>query len=520
MRYKLNETNINAVCEEADAYLVKRKTESKERIRTKISIEETLLNYMSVLGTDAEFAVDFGGGLSKSKIRLTVPGESVDPFSLTGSASDEDQFMMETLIRMGQLPKWKYVRGANTILFTLSKKSISDWGKLLIAIASAIVLGLAIRTLPPDTSIMVQQEIVAPLLQTFLGFLNAVAGPMIFLSVVWGICSIGDASTFSEVGRHICVRFLLFLFAMTVMVVLISLPFFSLSSGDAQNGNQFSALYQMVLDIVPDNLFTPFSRGNTLQILFVGIIVGVTMLMIGKDTHSVAEMTEQLGFIVDGIMGFISKLVPLFVFGSVFNIIASSDLGSLAAGGKFFAGALGGCIFLMIAHTAVTCVSMGITPFDLWKRTMSTFIIAITTASSSAAFANNIETCTKQLGVSHRLANFGVPFGQILYKPGVSVLFWFAAVSVAERSGVEVSVAWYVTATVICIILSAAAPPVPGGMTASFTILFVQLALPVSNLAVVLSITSILDFLVTATNLFTGQCVLAITSQSIEKTAD
>jgi Na+/H+-dicarboxylate symporter len=151
---------------------------------------------------------------------------------------------------------------------------------------------------------------------------------------------------------------------------------------------------------------------------------------------------------------------------------------------------------------------------------MSTFIIAITTASSSAAFANNIETCTKQLGVSHRLANFGVPFGQILYKPGVSVLFWFAAVSVAERSGVEVSVAWYVTATVICIILSAAAPPVPGGMTASFTILFVQLALPVSNLAVVLSITSILDFLVTATNLFTGQCVLAITSQSIEKTAD
>jgi Na+/H+-dicarboxylate symporter len=56
-------------------------------------------------------------------------------------------------------------------------------------------------------------------------------------------------------------------------------------------------------------------------------------------------------------------------------------------------------------------------------------------------------------------------------------------------------------------------------MTASFTILFTQLALPVSDLAVVLSLTSILDFVVTATNIYTGQCVLALTSRSIEKSS-
>lgn len=148
---------------------------------------------------------------------------------------------------------------------------------------------------------------------------------------------------------------------------------------------------------------------------------------------------------------------------------------------------------------------------------MSTFIISITTASSSAAFADNIKTCTEKLGVSHRLANFGVPFGQILYKPGVSVLFWFAAVSAAESGGVEVSTVWIVTAVAICIILSAAAPPVPGGMTANFTILFTQLALPSADLAVILSLTSLLDFVVTATNIYSGQCVLAVVSRSLEK---
>ena len=516
-RARLDEINIASACEEADAYLEKRKTEPGERIRTKLSLEEILLKYQSVFGRDAGFTVEFSGGLAKSRIRLTVPGEQYDPLESSEADPDEEQFMRGVLTRMGRLPKWKYKRGANIITFNPEKKSMPDWQKLLAAITAALILGFLTRMLPADISAVLQQGVIAPLLETFLGFLNAVAGPMIFLSVVWGIYSIGDASTFSEVGRHICVRFLGFLCVTTVLTALISLPFYSLKTGSAQGGSEFSSIYRMVLDIIPDNLFTPFSRGNTLQILFVAIIVGITMLVTGKDMQSVAELSEQLGYIVNGIMNFISKLVPFFVFGSLFNIIASSEISSLAAGGKFFAGALAGCVLLMAFHTVVCCISLRISPLDLWRRTLSTFVISITTASSSAAFADNIKTCTDKLGVSPRLANFGVPFGQILYKPGVSVLFWFAAVSVAESGGVEVSAVWFVMAAAICIILSAAAPPVPGGMTASFTILFSQLGLPVSDLAIILSLTSILDFVVTATNIYSGQCVLAVTSKGLEK---
>ena len=87
----------------------------------------------------------------------------------------------------------------------------------------------------------------------------------------------------------------------------------------------------------------------------------------------------------------------------------------------------------------------------------------------------------------------------------------------AESRNVEVSLVWYVTAIVVSIILSAASPPVPGGLTASFTILFAQLALPSADLAVILSLTTLLDFVVTATDVYTQQCVLAITSRSFMK---
>ena len=120
-------------------------------------------------------------------------------------------------------------------------------------------------------------------------------------------------------------------------------------------------------------------------------------------------------------------------------IVASSNLSSLAAGGKFFASTVAGCLLLILIHTAMVCVKMRIGPFDYWKRTFSTFFIALTTASSTAALVDNKRTCIEKLGVSERMANFGIPFGQLLYNPGSAVLFWFAAVSVAESSGTGVS---------------------------------------------------------------------------------
>ena len=515
MRALLTNESIDRACEEIGQYLSERKTESRELLRVKLGAEEALLFYQKAFGADAEFRLDTGGRFGRGKVRLTVPGDSADPFTDSEYSSDEDALMRSAMISMGKMPRWRYRRGANEVLYTAEKKSAPDWARLLIAIAAAVVLGLLVRLSQDSFRFLLQEGIIAPLISTFLGFLNAVAGPMIFLSVVWGIYSIGDAATFSQVGKRLGRIYGLYLFLTMLISVLCSLPFFTLRFGAAHGAGDFSALYRMVLDIIPSNLFTPFSRGNTLQILFVAIIVGIAMLLIGKNTQSVADLSEQLGYIVNGIMGIVGKLVPFFVFGSLFNIIASSEFGALAVGGKFFFGTIAACAVMIVLHVLVTCLRHRITPLDLWRRTFSTFLISITTASSSAAFADNLQTCVEKLGVSRRIANFGVPFGQILYKPAVSALFWYAAVSVAESSGIEMSMTWVVTALVMATVLSAAAPPVPGGMSASFAILFSQLGLPMEELAVILSLSSVLDFVVTASNIFCAQNVLAVSAGNI-----
>ena len=461
MRASLTNENVDQACEEIERFLTKRGVERKERLRIKLGAEEALMTYQKAFGAETEFRLDEGGAFGRAKLRLTIPGASLDPYETAGLRSEEDSLMQSAMIRMGKLPRWRFRHGANEVLFASEKSGAPEWLQLIVAITAAVILGLLVRQLPESARLVIQEGIIAPLMNTFLGFLNAVAGPMIFLSAVWGIYSIGDAATFSEIGKRLCLRYGAFLCGMTLPVALIGLPLFELRLGAARADSGFSALYQMVLDIVPTNLFTPFSRGNTLQILFVAVIIGIAMLRVGKDTQSVAELSEQLGYIVNGIMGVISRLVPAFVFGSTLNIVASSEIDAMEAGGKFFFGTLAGCAALLILHTAAACLQLRISPITLWQKTLSTFLIAVTTASSSAAFADNLTTCVEKLGVSRRVANFGVPFGQILYKPAVSTLFWYAAVSTAESVGLETSVSWLVTALVMCIVLSAAAPPVP-----------------------------------------------------------
>lgn len=205
---------------------------------------------------------------------------------------------------------------------------------------------------------------------------------------------------------------------------LLSRPFFSLNMGAAQ-GKGLSVLFGMILDIVPTNLFTPFSRGNTLQILFVAVVAGIAMISISDRTDTVAALMEQLGFIVNSIMGAIGRLVPLFIFGSLFNIVSDNETDVLKNAGKFFFGTVAVCAIMLVVYTAATCVRMRCGPMDLWKKAISTFVIGLTTASSTAALADDLKTCTEGYGVSPKLANFAVPLGQIIFKPGNAVMYFF-----------------------------------------------------------------------------------------------
>ncbi len=514
----LTRQEIADACEHTEAFLRDNHVDPKDIIRLRINLEEALLRFQDTLGSETFFSLQLGKQLGQVRIRLSVPGPMTDPFAANGAADEED-LLRKALVRMGQLPVWHYSRGQNILLITLSKKKLPEWICLVAAMAGGVLCGLFARQFQGAAGVAFLREFVGPLIDSYLGFLNAVAAPLIFLSVVCGIYSIGDAATFQSLGRKLIRRFAFYLCLITGLTALISQWFFSLQTGEAQGGG-FSSLFGLVLDIIPENLFAPFSGGNTLQILFLAVIAGLAMVSISEKVLSVATFTEQLSLIINTVMGVIGKLIPLFIFGSLFLTIADSEASIFGNSGKFFFGTLIASLLILVLYTIFTCIRMRWSPARLWKNAFSTFFIGLTTGSSSASLSDDLKTCKEKYEIDPKLANFAVPLGQIIFKPCNAVMYYLAAVTVAESTDVPVSLSWFAALLIISMVLSASSPPIPGGSTAGFTIMFVQLGLPLENLPVILALNAVIMYIRTATNLFTQQCVLLGTAKRLGMIGD
>ena len=512
-KFELNLTNIDKASQTVTEFLSNEKVAPKEVQRIRLSVEEILLKYFDSAGNGVNFEVITSKRFCTLKIELAVAGDSIDPFA---DGDGEETILNNLLANLGLAPTWRYRNGKNIIVFTAKKqRKMSQISQLGIAIFAAIALGSICLMLPDKVSTFISASVVTPLFDTFMGLLSAIAGPIIFLSVAWGICGIGDMATFGKIGKKMIGRFLLVsVIVGAVMTVLFALFFKTSASGGA--AFEFSDLYEMILDIIPDNLFSPFIEGNSLQIIFIAIIVGLTMLFLGNRIPIMMSAIDQLNMVMQTIMSAVSSFIPFFVFGSIFNMIVGGNLLSVAKSYKLIVVMLLGDLVLMAAYLFLVSFRKKVAPFTLLKKLMPTYIIGLTTASAVAAYQTNISTCEKKLGIDKKLIDIGIPLGQVIFMPGAIVLFIAAAFGMAETYGVAITPIWMLTVFIISVILAIAAPPVPGAALTCYTILFMQLGIPAEAIAVVIALNVILEFVATAVNLFCLQTELVEISGSLQ----
>ncbi len=116
----------------------------------------------------------------------------------------------------------------------------------------------------------------------------------------------------------------------------------------------------------------------------------------------------------------------------------------------------------------------------------------------------------KKYGIKESLANFGISLGHTIYKPVWPLMFFAIALYLAEGQGIEVSGSWIASALITSVILSAAAPAVPGGGMVCLTLLFTQFGLPMERMAEAVTIITVADFPTTATAVVSVQFLLIL----------
>lgn len=469
-----------------------------DTIRLRLATEE-ILNLWRQDAPEAPLCTfECGTRFGRMYIKILAPGRRIDPQE---AATQECSSLLyaNLLARAGLSPVYRYSDGVNALAFyPPARKKGSPVLRLALTMAAALLVGAVVMALPAAAQ-AAARDILNPLFSAMMGILQTLAAPMIFLSVCWGIVNIGDLQTLGKIGRKIVLRFLGMVFLIGGLVAACMVWFFHPGGESAlQGGEAIRQIYAMLLSVIPSDPISPFAQGNSLQIIFLAVCVGLALLLIGEKASAVRAAVEQLNTLVQFMMEFVSRYVCVFVFVSIVSLFLTEEMADLGGVMKGMLLAILCCVLCPLLYALAVSIKLK-TPFrTLLRKLLPTYLIALSTASSSAVLSTSLETCRRKLGISERIVSFAVPLGQVVFKVGAAIGFVVLALGLAEFYNVNISLPWAITSALTAALLAIAAPPVPGGSLTCYTVLLTQLGIPQSAIGLAIAGNVILDFFMTS----------------------
>ncbi|MCV2401949.1 dicarboxylate/amino acid:cation symporter [Marinomonas sp. C2222] len=354
----------------------------------------------------------------------------------------------------------------------------------------------------------------------FVNALKMLVVPLVFFSLVSGVCGIGDIRLLGRIGSKSFALYLLTT-ALAIATALVIATFFNIGDGlnatsDASfSGREAPPLSSVLVNIIPSNPISAMSNGEMLPVIFFSIIFGVSVLMVGKKAETVSDFIEALNNIMMKMVSIVMAVAPYAVFCLIAKAIANLGLDLLAQLLGYVLVLIGALLFhLFVTMQVILKVLSGLNPLTFLKKMRSTQVFAFSTASSNATIPVTLRTVTKRLGVNNSVASFTVPFGATINMDGTAIMQGVATVFIANVYNVDLGMMGYLTVILMSVLASIGTAGVPGVGLIMLSMVFVQVGLPVEGIGLILGVDRLLDMVRTAVNVSGDAAVSTIVSKS------
>lgn len=515
-RFELTAEEIDRYVEATSDLLEEKKIDTKDALRLRLILEETILKYRDAFTEKAEASLRFSSFFGAFRVSLKVKGESMDPFS--GEDFSEASVMGSLLANSESLSRaWRYRGGANLVTFTVTRKRrMSQLVTILLGIIIGAAVGSLLTVIIPETAAEIAQRIVTPLTNAFTGLLCVMATLMCFGAIVLGIVRLGDISTFSNIGKKMIRSFLLVAFALTLFNTAWMIPGMTFGM-ESQVSIDFYDFFDILIDFVPNNIISPLLDFNSVHIIIIGVMFGIVMLKMGQKADPLTEIFDEVNTVAILSNTSLNHFISIYVGLMVCGLIMSGQLAVIAGFWKLLLIVVAGEVFTLIAYTLVVCIRLKVSVRTYLHKLLPSFMISLSSANVGAAFVTTIDTLIGDLGVDADFAPLSYNLGTILFRPGYCIVFTACSLFTADMYGIEVTWAWLLAAFLLSFILSVATPPVLGGTTVCFSILFSQLGIKSEALAMIISVNAIFEFLTVAVNNYCLQSQIVLLGNSFGK---
>lgn len=428
------------------------------------------------------------------------------------------------------------------LLALLSRFGRNSWSlskKVLTGLVIGVLFGLVLQLIYGENSATLKTSIswFNIVGNGYVQLLQMIVMPLVFVSILSAVARLHNASSLGKISV-LTIGVLLFTTAISALVGVFVTGLFGLSAEGLVQGVQETArlsaiqsnyvgkvsdlsVPQLLLSFIPKNPFADLTGANPTSIISVVIFaafLGVAALQLLKDDEvkgqRVLVAIDTLQSWVMKLVRLIMKLTPYGVLALMTKVVAGSNLQDIIKLGSFVVASYLGLAMMFAVHALLLSVN-GINPLRFFRKVWPVITFAFTSRSSAASIPLSVETQTRRLGVPESIASFAASFGATIGQNGCAGLYpTMLAVMVAPTVGINpFDPLWIATLVGIVTLSSAGVAGVGGGATFAALIVLPAMGLPVTLVALLISIEPLIDMGRTALNVNGSMTAGSLTSR-------
>ena len=398
-----------------------------------------------------------------------------------------------------------------------SLKKLKLWHKIIIGMVLGIIIGLIFGEGATQLK---------PLGTLFINLIKMLIVPLIFVSLVVGVMSMGnDLKKMGVIGGK---TLGLYLFTTTIAVS-IGLLFgtilkpgksVDISAATEVQTSQFPGFIETIVNLVPKNPVYSLAQGNVLQIIVFAILIGIAISLAGEKGKPVANLFESMADVVYKLTAMIMQVAPIGVLGLMAWVVGKYGIDMMRPLLMVIVGVYLACL----VHIGIVILGsvklLGkLSPIKFFKGIISPFTFAFVSTSSSGTLPLSISAAQENLGVSRKISSFVLPLGATINMDGTAIYQGVTALFVAQAYGIELGFNQYIVIILTSTLASIGTAGVPGAGLIMLSLVLTSVGLPIEGVAIIAGIDRILDMARTCVNV-TGDCMVALVVGKSENELD
>lgn len=366
---------------------------------------------------------------------------------------------------------------------------------LFLQVVIAVILGILVGIFFPKFG--EELRIIASI---FIRFIKMVISPVVFVSIILGVCS---HSKHGGVGK-LAFKTIVYFEIMSIIAVIITFGFmlffqpgagFNISTFQGVDISKFKpkgdskgGFTEFITHMVPENVFATLAGDNLLAVIVLAVIFSVAIIQI-KNNDKILEFLQMTNDIFFKMIGIISRVSPLAAFGAIAATVGQQGIGALTMLAYFI---------LVLGISMVTFWILlyfvgrlyGFDAIKLMRHIKEEMSIAFGTSSSESVFPqllNKLET----FGCSKKVVSFVLPTGYAFNLDGTAIYVTAGAVFIQQAYNIPFTMHEFFLLLFTILIVSKGAAGITG---AGFVTLSAILAampghiIPIEGLALLLGI--------------------------------